>query len=219
MIKRRNIKAFTLVEMLIVVVIIGILASALIPRLTWAQARARDAARHGHLNQLVTALSTYYNDEGEYPGWKCVNDLQGVLVPQYLKSIPGDPQKNRITYWTKDGWCKWYYAYTAMYRNGAWSWGMVILANTETEKKNSNWVLDDDADGTKKYKAVHFYNDWSTENIANGVFTNADEAEKYLCTPKGWVTLGHSKNELIDSSNKLFCKAKDNPAMVYVIFQ
>ena len=38
-------KAFTLVEMLIVVVIIGILAAALIPRLTGAQSKARDAAR------------------------------------------------------------------------------------------------------------------------------------------------------------------------------
>jgi type II secretory pathway pseudopilin PulG len=38
--------------MLIVIVIIGILAAALIPRLTGAQAQARDTARLADLNQL-----------------------------------------------------------------------------------------------------------------------------------------------------------------------
>ncbi|MBQ9554473.1 type II secretion system protein [bacterium] len=45
-------KAFTLVEMLIVVVIIGILSSALLPRLQGAQSAARDAARKSDLSQL-----------------------------------------------------------------------------------------------------------------------------------------------------------------------
>ena len=59
--------------MLIVIVIIGILAAALIPRLTGIQARARDTARGADINQLSTAVSMYSLDNnGAYPvtsGW------------------------------------------------------------------------------------------------------------------------------------------------------
>ena len=54
--------------MLIVIVIIGILAAALIPRLNNMQARARDAARKADLNQIGTAITAYFTDFGEYPG-------------------------------------------------------------------------------------------------------------------------------------------------------
>jgi prepilin-type N-terminal cleavage/methylation domain-containing protein len=59
-------KAFTLVEMLIVIVIIGILAAALLPRLSGVQSRARDVARVSDLGQLSTALATYQLDNGFY---------------------------------------------------------------------------------------------------------------------------------------------------------
>jgi prepilin-type N-terminal cleavage/methylation domain-containing protein len=56
-------KAFTLIELLIVIVIIGILAVALIPRLTGAQATARDTARKATLQQVATIISAYTNQE------------------------------------------------------------------------------------------------------------------------------------------------------------
>jgi general secretion pathway protein G len=60
-------KAFTLVEMLIVIVIIGILAAALIPRLTGIQSRARDTGRGADARSIGTALATFQLDNGSYP--------------------------------------------------------------------------------------------------------------------------------------------------------
>lgn len=54
-------------EMLIVIVIIGILAAALIPRLASARGRANDTARKASLQQVATALITSQMDKGTLP--------------------------------------------------------------------------------------------------------------------------------------------------------
>jgi type II secretory pathway pseudopilin PulG len=53
--------------MLIVIVIIGILTAAIIPRLNSARGRANDVARKADLNQVATALITYQLDKGYFP--------------------------------------------------------------------------------------------------------------------------------------------------------
>lgn len=59
--------AFTLIELLIVIAIIGILAVALLPAITTGPARARDAARIAAVNDVVSAMEQYNLDEGGYP--------------------------------------------------------------------------------------------------------------------------------------------------------
>ena len=60
-------KTFTLIEMLIVIVIIGILAAALVPRLNSVQGRARDTKRKTDLLQIYNANEIYFSDNNKYP--------------------------------------------------------------------------------------------------------------------------------------------------------
>ena len=79
-------KAFTLIEMLIVIVIIGILAAALVPRLQDVQYRARDTKRKADFQQLNSALFIYFTDNGNYPAptnkdYACNGWVQFCMTP------------------------------------------------------------------------------------------------------------------------------------------
>lgn len=108
-------KTFTLIEMLIVIVIIGILAAALIPRLQSVQGRARDTKRKTDFTQIHNALLIYNTDNGWYPqssnisGSCALNancyrySLDGApwisAISGYMTSIPVDPINNGLTPW------------------------------------------------------------------------------------------------------------------------
>ena len=78
---------FTLLELMIVIVIIGILASLTIPRMAAAIRKANEGATRGKVGTLRTAISIYYADrDGTFPA-----DLTPITQPgskYYLKIFP-----------------------------------------------------------------------------------------------------------------------------------
>ena len=61
-------RAFTLVELLVVITIIGILASIGLTAFSSSQARTRDAKRKSDLKSISSALELFYSDYERYPG-------------------------------------------------------------------------------------------------------------------------------------------------------
>ena len=96
-------KAFTLVEMLLVVTIIGILAALVIPKIVGRSEQARSTAAHADLSSIKTALDAFEVDNGHYP--KGIQDL--VTAPgnaknwhgPYLEKVPSDPWGNNYLYY------------------------------------------------------------------------------------------------------------------------
>ena len=117
MIRGNRDKGFTLIELLITISIMGLLAAIIMPNLSTAQQKARNAQRMSDLKEIQIALEAYYAENGVYPplptGWapegptwsgECwlaggfANDavIPG-LVPRYIPRLPSDPRMNTYT--------------------------------------------------------------------------------------------------------------------------
>lgn len=64
---RRLRKAFTLVELMVVVAVIGVLVALLLPAVQATREAARRSQCANHLGQIITAVSQYENAHGVYP--------------------------------------------------------------------------------------------------------------------------------------------------------
>jgi prepilin-type N-terminal cleavage/methylation domain-containing protein len=86
-------QGFTLIEILVVIAIIGILASVALVGLGPVQKKGRDARRISDLRQIQTALELYFTKNGSYPpsGFSNMEEaLTGGSIG--IKSIPHDPK-------------------------------------------------------------------------------------------------------------------------------
>lgn len=85
-------KGFTLIELIVVIAVLGVLATLIIPKVVGVKSDAETAAMDANARIIKNALERYYLDNDEYP-----NNL-GVLVKKgYLDEIPKD-FKDHYTY-------------------------------------------------------------------------------------------------------------------------
>ncbi len=122
--KRNNQKAFTLIELLMVIGIIGLLAVMAVAAVKIAQQKARIAKVQNDINEIYKAISAMANDTGTWPGHQTIDEVNnsanneicadgctfGLSSPQagivatdgsyggwngpYMRQIPADPWGN-----------------------------------------------------------------------------------------------------------------------------
>ena len=88
---------FTLLELLIVIVIIGILALIIVPGLASGPKRARDAQRKSDLRAVKNALETYYNDNTLGGSASYEPDLWDGFATKLPSAKPTRPLPPRIS--------------------------------------------------------------------------------------------------------------------------
>lgn len=104
-------KAFTLVELLVVIAIIGILSTLSVVSLNSARSKSRDVKRLSDARQIATALEMYFSDQAVYPAvsWPSTTPLAGLCISDlgisstcgaivYLSKIPSDPRGGDYQY-------------------------------------------------------------------------------------------------------------------------
>ncbi len=91
---RRGEDGFTLIELMIVMVVIGVLATIAIPNYISSLKASKEAVLKEDLHVLRQQIDAYTNDKEKAP-----QSLDDLVTAGYMKSIPEDPMTHSNTTW------------------------------------------------------------------------------------------------------------------------
>jgi prepilin-type N-terminal cleavage/methylation domain-containing protein len=79
--KKRNQKGFTMIELMVVVVIVGILAAIAIPIYGKYVKQARTTEATGRMGEMITAAKAWAQEKGAWPTQTEFGNGEGILDP------------------------------------------------------------------------------------------------------------------------------------------
>lgn len=92
-------KGFTLIELVVVIVVVGILIAFSAFSVNMSIKKSRDASRQNDLSNVKHALVLYYNDNNKFPvqasGATDTSILKVLVDNKYIASIPVDPLNSK----------------------------------------------------------------------------------------------------------------------------
>ena len=98
-------RGFTLIELMIVIVILGLLSTTLIPRILNRPQQARRMKAQVDIRNIESALALFKTDTGRFPTTSegleaLVSDpgIKGYNSDAYLDKVPSDPWGNKYIY-------------------------------------------------------------------------------------------------------------------------
>ena len=117
---------FTLVELMIVIVILGVLAALVVPMFSSAAGEARENSLKMNLHRIRTQINIYRNQHTDFPSLENFEDqmtmasnyegdtevpgTEGYTLGPYMTSVPVNPNNKLATVTNGDaGTSGWYY--------------------------------------------------------------------------------------------------------------